>query len=829
MKTTRTRKRRSEFGLWWLGSAVLHGGLFFALLYFTPLRRVIEPARNAAAEEFNMNVSAESVRSVVEDIRERQKVEFQRRLDELAKVQTEMRQLEAEKVEQFNAAAKDIAQNAPETIRDAATEALAAQDAALKAQNEAGAAMEKAKAAQAEAFAAKTDEQRATAQAAADAARKASLAAQDAASLEQTRVGAAQAKIAQQMEFFRELPVEAKQAQAAAAAAQANAAHGQSHASDQREQSAPPLGETKWADTEAIKRKQSVEAAEKKMAEAETKLTAAREQRAALEPKAAEAQKAADAAKPQPDAKPTPEEKKQAAELTTAARKAASDARRAQTEADSAEKSVARNKTDFEAARTRLAQAVQKANDLHARVREATDKIAAAQTQATDAQRAAREAQAKAQPALRAAVEKASAGGADNVATTPPPSGEQPPPQSAAQPANLADIYNTAVQTEAALSETYKNVRAAELAMIRKIPLAEARKLTEVATPVRPEVNKDALTGEIRDARGVKAQEKEIEKATAEMESMVALAKRMRELAKPADAAPITSAWVKAQSQKQEKMEELAFEDEGKKAKDLTAAMKGEGSAQGADTTGAAVEANAQAAAALMALNDGGASLLMLLQSGGLKLSASSGGGRAAKGGASAGGGGEPPPVPSHFKPIPGRRVAASMHLITEKDRHPQWMYLDSWYVIGPWPNPARKNLDTKFPPESVIDLNATYIGGRQDGAPIPVCWRFQKSPDELVIPNGLGEYEIYYGFTEVWFDDAQDLWVAIGSDDQSKVWLNDQLVWKSNDNLKGWRADEGLRRIHFKKGLNRVVVRLENGWHSGGYSFIICTDPGGA
>jgi hypothetical protein len=67
------------------------------------------------------------------------------------------------------------------------------------------------------------------------------------------------------------------------------------------------------------------------------------------------------------------------------------------------------------------------------------------------------------------------------------------------------------------------------------------------------------------------------------------------------------------------------------------------------------------------------------------------------------------------------------------------------------------------------------------------------------------------------------DLWVAVGSDDYSKIWLNDQLIWASGKNSKAWRIDEGLRKVHFQKGYNRILYRIENSNDITEFSFVIC------
>lgn len=144
------------------------------------------------------------------------------------------------------------------------------------------------------------------------------------------------------------------------------------------------------------------------------------------------------------------------------------------------------------------------------------------------------------------------------------------------------------------------------------------------------------------------------------------------------------------------------------------------------------------------------------------------------------------------------------------------WMFLDTWYTIGPFPNPSRINIHRKFPPETVVDLDATYIGKNDR----QIRWKFRQSRDPKVIPADAEEYGIWYAYTEVYMDRPCDLWVAIGSDDKGNVWLNDQPIWISNDQLKPWRIDEGFRKVHFQAGRNRILFRVENGWYAMAFSF---------
>ncbi|HUT36387.1 MAG TPA: hypothetical protein VNE39_23070 [Planctomycetota bacterium] len=74
--------------------------------------------------------------------------------------------------------------------------------------------------------------------------------------------------------------------------------------------------------------------------------------------------------------------------------------------------------------------------------------------------------------------------------------------------------------------------------------------------------------------------------------------------------------------------------------------------------------------------------------------------------------------------------------------------------------------------------------------------------------------------------DNPRDVWIAVGGGDKAKVWINDILVWVSGGQHKGWRADEGFRKVHPRKGYNRVLFRLENGHLGTAFSLTVCTKP---
>jgi len=121
--------------------------------------------------------------------------------------------------------------------------------------------------------------------------------------------------------------------------------------------------------------------------------------------------------------------------------------------------------------------------------------------------------------------------------------------------------------------------------------------------------------------------------------------------------------------------------------------------------------------------------------------------------------------------------------------------------------------------PESVVDLDASYP---VDGG--VVRWRFVQNAEPKVRPPDERSYSIYYAYTELWFDEEQDLWIAMGSDDYSKIWINGLPVWASGMQHKSWKPNEGYRKVHFKKGLNRVLMRVENGQFVCAFSLMLNT-----
>jgi hypothetical protein len=153
-------------------------------------------------------------------------------------------------------------------------------------------------------------------------------------------------------------------------------------------------------------------------------------------------------------------------------------------------------------------------------------------------------------------------------------------------------------------------------------------------------------------------------------------------------------------------------------------------------------------------------------------------------------------------------------------------VYLNSWYIIGPFPGRHGADLfdNPSYPPEKAVLLDAVYFGKDQR----LLKWRYVTTQRYPLVPPDPVEDSVYYGYTEVFVDQACDLIAWIGADDDVQIHLNDRLVWEggnvnkgtyfravfntSNTYLHDYNRTEGQRVLHFNKGRNKIFFKLSNG-----------------
>jgi len=754
-----------------------------------------EQQAQAAAEQDKMvKASPERVQEVAQQINQIQADEVKEKVQEMLNTQQQLAEINKQKEQEFAALAQELSKDSTQkttealaTIKQAHEDARQAEEEAVKAVN----AFEQAKR---DAAGATTPEDAARLQKEADSKTWPARAAQDKVKKAQAAASAAQITAAQQLGFEGAAFGDAKKLQDGANAAQ-------QAANDRQDAASSKLRDVKKLEDSAARSQTRAEIAQHAASAAASQLES---QTKALEGamKSAESGTASAKLKARIDKmKQTLEATKRKVENTTEAA------------AESAE-TVAK-------ARAAAASAPQEA-------KAAQEAAAKAQQDAGDAQSQAQAAASKAMQTTGATPSQSgTAAPANTPAPAPPATTTAAAPQSV-EGKNFAELYQMAVEAEKNIAEEYKNIRAAEVAKLRQIPISEAAKSIQVAVPSRPALDPSIVSSDIKSTDALKTHNAAMEKALQQMDSMVAVSRGMASQAQSSvqKGMNVSVDGMKAEALQANKLAELATEtQQGEKYADVSAVMKqiesgtggdasatgvaveagsppsGQGDATsgantGADVAGAAATAGNNAAAGAVGANAAAAAASATT-------GAPGGAGAGSGGGAYAGGIAGPPPIENVKDSLPGRKVHAGGQGTGTK-----WMFIDTWYIIGPFPNPARRNIDTKFPPDSVIDLDAAYPGK----AGKFVRWQFKQSSTVQIIPPDQEAYAIYYAYTTLWMDEARDMWIAVGSDDFSKIWINDMLVWASGMQQKPWSASEGYRKVHFKKGLNRILDRVENG-----------------
>ncbi len=149
-------------------------------------------------------------------------------------------------------------------------------------------------------------------------------------------------------------------------------------------------------------------------------------------------------------------------------------------------------------------------------------------------------------------------------------------------------------------------------------------------------------------------------------------------------------------------------------------------------------------------------------------------------------------------------------------------VYLDTWYVIGPFAGKGDESMQAGYPPEDAVDLDAAYPGpeGRT------LTWQFTSRGFYPFIPPDRRADSVYYAWTELRVDADRDVWLAVAADADSMMWLDERLVWVSAAGDKPWyhppyylrdelvgslSLAEGQRRVHLDAGVHRLLFKLHD------------------
>jgi len=140
----------------------------------------------------------------------------------------------------------------------------------------------------------------------------------------------------------------------------------------------------------------------------------------------------------------------------------------------------------------------------------------------------------------------------------------------------------------------------------------------------------------------------------------------------------------------------------------------------------------------------------------------------------------------------------------------PRRQFVQDWLLIAPFDakDDGANGLLTPWPPESEVNLNASYLG-KGDAA---ITWQHVRADssgyvniDALVSPN---DFATAYALTYVYSPRAQRVTMFVGSDDGVRVWVNDVLV-HHNPILRPPAPDQDRVSVELKAGWNKILVKV--------------------
>ena len=157
---------------------------------------------------------------------------------------------------------------------------------------------------------------------------------------------------------------------------------------------------------------------------------------------------------------------------------------------------------------------------------------------------------------------------------------------------------------------------------------------------------------------------------------------------------------------------------------------------------------------------------------------------------------------------IDGIRLAGDRRLVKD------------WYFLGSFDNAGNEGLAKQFPPEKKIDLSAAYIGKGD----LSIKWfrPFDYDSSGYVDLNTLfspNDFAVAYTLTYLNCPREREAQFRFGSEDGSKVWLNDREIFSCNVSRPAM-VDDDLVTVKLKKGWNKILLKVSETWGSWGFYF---------
>lgn len=139
--------------------------------------------------------------------------------------------------------------------------------------------------------------------------------------------------------------------------------------------------------------------------------------------------------------------------------------------------------------------------------------------------------------------------------------------------------------------------------------------------------------------------------------------------------------------------------------------------------------------------------------------------------------------------------------------------FVTRWFLLGPFDAPERTGFDASYPPDEKVDLAASFVG--KDDAKIE--WKYFETTDRLGQINLVQavapvKEAVGYAYTVLTSPIDQTVQLRCGADDNLTVWLNGEKILARRQWLNGTRLDRFTAPASFKKGNNRLLVKICQG-----------------
>ncbi|CAN5552385.1 hypothetical protein BH10PLA2_BH10PLA2_08550 [soil metagenome] len=136
--------------------------------------------------------------------------------------------------------------------------------------------------------------------------------------------------------------------------------------------------------------------------------------------------------------------------------------------------------------------------------------------------------------------------------------------------------------------------------------------------------------------------------------------------------------------------------------------------------------------------------------------------------------------------------------------------FVQSWSLIGPFDNSKGKGFDKAYPPETGVDLQATYEGKKGS----TIRW----TPGVTVDPFGMVDLNkqvgkhmgaVAYAFAEVESTEARPVQIRVGSNNAVKIYLNGKPLFAREEYHHGIEMDQYVGQGELKAGKNQLLLKV--------------------